>query len=120
MEEELDMYLVESKKSKVEARGTGTANRARPQHGLLQRVIEGIVNLCGGAWAGGTGTSTRRLRVLETLAIGPKKQLLLVSCDGERYLVGTGPDSVQTITRVGSHANVSAGANTAPELGGRS
>ena len=40
------------------------------------------------------------MRVVETLAIGAKKQLVLVSVGGERFLVGTGPESVQTIVRV--------------------
>ncbi len=42
----------------------------------------------------------KQMRVIETLAIGGKKQLVLVSCAGERFLVGTGADSVQTIVRV--------------------
>jgi flagellar biogenesis protein FliO len=41
------------------------------------------------------------MRIIETLALGTKKQLLLVSCDGERFLVGTGPDQVQAIVRLG-------------------
>ncbi len=42
----------------------------------------------------------RELRVVESLAIGGRKQLLLVSCAGERFLVGTGSDGVGTIVRV--------------------
>ena len=40
------------------------------------------------------------MRVVETLALGGRKQLVLVSCAGERFLVGTGPEQVQTIVRV--------------------
>ena len=40
------------------------------------------------------------MRVVETLALGAKQKLLLVTCGGERFLVGTGPDSVSTIVRV--------------------
>jgi len=105
------MHLVESMEPKVEARA---------ERGILRRLMEGIVNLCGGAWAGGSGAAVRHMRVLETLAIGPKKQLLLVSCDGEKFLVGTGPDSVQTIMRVESRAIAGTTVNLAPELGGRS
>lgn len=43
---------------------------------------------------------SREMRVLETLAVGGRKQLLLVSCAGERFLVGTGSDGVGTIVRV--------------------
>lgn len=56
--------------------------------------------MAGGAWLGGPHVKARRLRVVETLPLGAKKQLLLVTCDGEKYLVGTGAESVQTITRV--------------------
>jgi flagellar biogenesis protein FliO len=42
----------------------------------------------------------RQMRVIETLSIGGRKQLVLVSCGGEQFLVGTGADSVQTIVRV--------------------
>ena len=40
------------------------------------------------------------MRVIETLQIGGRKQLVLVSCAGERFLVGTGHESVQTIVHV--------------------
>ena len=43
---------------------------------------------------------TRRLSVVETLTLGPKKQLLLVSCEGESFLVGVGAEGVQTMARV--------------------
>jgi hypothetical protein len=42
----------------------------------------------------------KRMRIVETLSVGPRKQLVLVSCGGEHFLVGTGPESVHTITRV--------------------
>lgn len=42
----------------------------------------------------------KQMRLVETLALGGRKQLLLVSCGGERFLVGTGAESVQTIVRV--------------------
>ncbi len=50
------------------------------------------------------GTRTRairkHMRVVEALPMGPKRHLYLVSCDGERFLVGAGADCVQTIVRV--------------------
>ena len=42
----------------------------------------------------------QHMRVVETLPMGPKRHLYLVSCDGERFLVGGGAESVQTIVRV--------------------
>lgn len=42
----------------------------------------------------------RQLRVLETLTLAPKKQLLLVSCGEVRFLVGTGSEGVGAIVRL--------------------
>ena len=44
----------------------------------------------------------RRMELIERLELGGKRQLLLVVCDGQRYLVGTGGDSVHSITRMRS------------------
>ncbi len=61
--------------------------------------------MCAMARLSGAGTATaKRMQVLETLALGARKQLLLVSCDGERFLVGTGADQVQSIVRLGREA----------------
>jgi flagellar biogenesis protein FliO len=46
------------------------------------------------------GPRQRGLRVIESLQLGAKKQLLLVSCKGERFLVGTGAEEVQSIIRL--------------------
>jgi hypothetical protein len=43
----------------------------------------------------------RSLKVIEMLTLGGRRQVALVSCEGERYLVGMGHDSVETIVRVG-------------------
>jgi flagellar biogenesis protein FliO len=44
--------------------------------------------------------SHTQLRLVETLPLGGKRQLMLVSCGGESFLVGGGADSVETIVRV--------------------
>lgn len=43
----------------------------------------------------------KHMTLVETLALGEKRQLQLVICDGERFLVGVGGDSIQAILRVG-------------------
>ena len=43
----------------------------------------------------------RQLTIVETLPLGPRKELVLVSCAGERFLVGTGSEGVQVVVRVG-------------------
>lgn len=42
----------------------------------------------------------RHLQVVEALPLGGKRQLILISCGGEQFLVGGGMDSVETIVRV--------------------
>lgn len=45
----------------------------------------------------------RHLQLIETLSLGGKRQLMLVKCNGEHFLVGAGAEGVQTI--VGLRAN---------------
>lgn len=47
------------------------------------------------------GKTPRHMRVVEHLALGGRRQLTLVACDGERYLVGGSAEGVETIVRVG-------------------
>lgn len=56
----------------------------------------------------------RRLELVERLELGGKRQLLLVVCDGKRYLVGAGGDSVQAIAEVRPEAE--AGRHCEPEM----
>ena len=58
---------------------------------LLQRLLGGFA----------PADSERRIRVAETLSLGSKQQLLLVICDGERFLVGAGGGSIGSITPLG-------------------
>jgi hypothetical protein len=48
----------------------------------------------------------RQLRLVETLPLGGKRQLMLVTCAGESFLVGGGLESVEAIVRL--QAEVSA------------
>jgi flagellar biogenesis protein FliO len=42
----------------------------------------------------------KQMELVETLALGGKRQLMLVSCGGERFLVGGGVESVEAIVRL--------------------
>jgi hypothetical protein len=42
----------------------------------------------------------RHVNLMEVLPLGARGQLMLVSCEGERFLVGTGPNSVTALVRV--------------------
>jgi hypothetical protein len=59
-----------------------------------------------------------RMELVEVLALGGKRQLLLVVCDGRRYLVGAGGDGVQTIVAMGQslpREGMEAGVDAVPE-----
>ncbi len=50
-------------------------------------------------------TAAKQMHLLETLPLGGKRQLMLVECAGERFLVGGGLESVETIVRVRTDAS---------------
>lgn len=45
-------------------------------------------------------SAVKQMQLLETLPLGGKRQLMLVSCAGERFLVGGSAESIETIVRV--------------------
>lgn len=79
---------------------------------MAQQVSEFQGGFVGGAlgwlrrtfrnrFAGLGGTrGERRMELIETLPLGGKRQLMLVLCDGQRVLVGTGDDGVRSITEM--------------------
>lgn len=72
--------------------------------------------------AQGRGAKRKQMKLVESLSLGNKRQLLLVVCDNQRYLVGAGADSVGSILPIAA-APVSRGRSArGPELvrrGGR-
>lgn len=62
--------------------------------------------------------ASRQLRLVETLPLGGKRHLMLVVCAGERFLVGGGADSVQTIVRVRANEPVDALTNSLDKICG--
>ena len=85
----------------------------RPQQGIEKTMTfatsEGqgfagwVLNLLRG-WRSQREVQRKELRLLETLPLGGKRQLMLVTCAGERFLVGGGLESVETIVRLGPDA----------------
>ena len=65
----------------------------------IQGLAGWILGLLRG-WRGERTTQRKRMRLVETLALGGRRQLMLVSCGGEHFLVGGGVDSVESIVRV--------------------
>ena len=65
-----------------------------------------LTNRVKAAWAGArrrmnAGRTPPHMKLVETLNVGGKRQLMLVVCDGERYLIGAGGDSVHSIQPLG-------------------
>ncbi len=54
--------------------------------GLLRRAIAGLSRAAR--------ASEQRLSIEERLVIGPKKTLMLVNCDGRRFLLATAGDMI--------------------------
>ncbi len=46
------------------------------------------------------GTEAKELQLLEVLSLGGRRQLMLVACGTQQYLVGCGAESVETIVSV--------------------
>jgi len=67
------------------------------QGGLAAWLLASFRNGFGGF---GKVRSKRRMELIETLQLGGKRQLMLVLCDGRRYLVGAGGDSICSIAAV--------------------
>jgi flagellar biogenesis protein FliO len=72
--------------------GADTAPAVPGLAGWVLRLVRG--------WQGRRQLQREQLRLVETLSLGGKRQLMLVTCAGERFLVGGGPESVETIVRL--------------------
>jgi len=64
--------------------------------GWVVGALQGRVRL---KWRGGSRANVQQLQLLETLPLGGKRQVMLIACAGEHYLIGCGPDSVATIVK---------------------
>jgi flagellar biogenesis protein FliO len=58
------------------------------------------------SWRGAGEACQRQLRLIETLPLGGKKELMLVTCAGESFLVGGGAEGVETIVRLHGEASL--------------
>jgi flagellar biogenesis protein FliO len=74
---------------------------APPEVQGLAGWVLGLLRSC----AGKREAQGKQMRLIETLALGGKRQLMLVSCAGEKFLVGGGVESVETIVRVNAEGS---------------
>ena len=76
---------------KLDERSTA-APRMQGLAGWVWSLVEG--------WRGQRAMQQKQLRLVETLSLGGKRQIMLVSCGEESFLIGCGLDSVKVITPV--------------------
>ncbi len=88
--------------------------------GELVRVLLSLCGIVALIFAAGwlsrrlqarTTPGGRRLRCVETMAVGARDRLLLIDADGKRLLIGVGPSGVRTL-------HVYDGAASTPETPG--
>jgi flagellar biogenesis protein FliO len=80
--------------------GTMASKASAPEVRGLAGWLLGLLR----GWPGQREAQVKQMQLIETLALGGKRQLMLVSCGGERFLVGGGLESVETIVRVNAEA----------------
>jgi hypothetical protein len=67
-------------------------------------------------WRGQREVQHKQLRLVETLQLGGKMQLMLVTCAGESFLVGGGLESVETIVRLKAEVSLDVATKSLGEL----
>jgi flagellar biogenesis protein FliO len=74
--------------------------KTAPVGGLAGWVVGALQGRVRIKWRAGAQRRMQQMQLLETLPLGGKRQVMLIACDGEQYLVGCGPDTVATIVKV--------------------
>jgi hypothetical protein len=89
--------LQRAEQSKLNNVATTAAHEA---HGLASWLL-GLLR----SWQGQREMQRKQLRLVETLSLGGKRQLMLVTCGGESFLIGGGVESVETIVRLNAEVS---------------
>lgn len=111
-------YTVKRKDSMRKNSGNESAvtKEAETQPGCATACLTWLHRVVVSAFGGlGRAHGERRMELLDTLQLGGKRQLMLVLCDGQRYLVGAGNDSVHSIAEMASQQTSSPETSTPRE-----
>ncbi len=68
---------------------------ALPRFPRIPKLVAAVHHM----FLGRAGTR-HRMELIETLPLGGRRQLMLVVCDGQSYLIGAGNDSVHSIVGI--------------------
>lgn len=74
--------------------------KAAPAGGLAGWVVGALQGRVRIKWRTTAAHRMRQMQLLETLSLGGKRQVMLIACDGEHYLVGCGTDTVTALVKV--------------------
>ncbi len=88
----------------VEQIGKGTEEKTHTvPAGLADWLLRAFSRMAAGSWSRRIPMKQRELKLLETLSLGGRRQLILVSCAGKHFLVGAGADSIASVIPLSSH-----------------
>ena len=90
---------------RIGGRGSEQSGAAHAFNSRMTTAIDalgGFLSWIFDALRRGRGLAPKRkqMQLVESLPLGNRRQLLLVLCDGERYLVGAGADCVGSILAI--------------------
>jgi flagellar biogenesis protein FliO len=77
--------------------------RARDLNETAASEVQGLAGWVLGlaqSWREPRVSQKKQLQLVETLSLGGKRQLMLVTCAGESFLIGGSFESVETIVRL--------------------
>jgi hypothetical protein len=97
----------------MDAAGMQTMPRRSPNSGVGFGWAQGMAKtlatpLLKGLRMLGRARCEVQLELLETLALGGRRQVFLIACGGQQYLVGAGPEQVGCLLQVSAGAAVPA------------
>jgi flagellar biogenesis protein FliO len=88
--------------------GQGRLSMPRPYATTgTQGLASWVLGLIRG-WRSGHEVQRKQLRLVESLSLGGKRQLMLVSCGEEIFLIGGGPESVEAIVQLNARTSLDA------------
>jgi hypothetical protein len=85
----------------MQSAGVGNEQERSDRSGVATAILARIRAAARRGFARlGHARGGRHMELVERLELGGRRQLLLVVCDGQRYLVGAGSDSVHSIAEM--------------------
>src|ERR1700759_422210 len=98
--------------------GSMQSARARNLNEARTSEMQGLAGVLFGwaqRWREPRASQKKQLQLVETLSLGGKRQLMLVTCAGESFLVGGSFESVETIVRLRAEPSADSAADRMDE-----